>query len=97
MIFLLVSLTTVEGEMFPLQLQVSYHIGDMRDGLGTRSLGISTVTTERQGSEKLPGAVPAIRLEDIAIMGNRKEELNRFLTRILEFDSKPLAGKSARR
>lgn len=25
---------------------VSYHIGDMRDGLGTRSLGISTVTTE---------------------------------------------------
>lgn len=25
---------------------VSYHIGDMRDGIGTRSLGISTVTTE---------------------------------------------------
>lgn len=25
---------------------VSYHIGDMRDGIGTRSLGISTVTTD---------------------------------------------------
>ena len=35
--------------------QVSYHIRDLRDGVGTRSLGISTVTTDRRGSQDVAG------------------------------------------